>query len=242
MDTIEIDNTEVTDVTDVAEDTTATDELHVRPELLPGVAPVAEEDAAEASTEVGEAVVATGAPVVSEPVVLPACEFEDSENCVWNAETSGNGEGNSFVDIDGTVVYFDYTDVYANDGFIVDCEAMVTTHWYEQTVMGFKVEEDGSITMYDLGYETEHFEDLMPTTHDEYMGRCWVPPVEEPELPELVEVPEVTITTPVTVDHAPAQEELAVTGGVDMLTPLLVGSALLLTGAALMIRKKFKRA
>jgi len=29
--------------------------------------------------------------------ILPDCEFEDSANCHWNAETMGNGYGDSFV-------------------------------------------------------------------------------------------------------------------------------------------------
>lgn len=33
---------------------------------------------------------------------LPPCATEDSTNCVWDAETQGNGQGTSFIDIDGT--------------------------------------------------------------------------------------------------------------------------------------------
>lgn len=36
---------------------------------------------------------------------LPACEQEDSTNCVWNAQDQGNGEGESFVDVDGETFY-----------------------------------------------------------------------------------------------------------------------------------------
>lgn len=36
---------------------------------------------------------------------IPACEFEDSTNCFWDAEVSGNSEGVSFVDIGGTAYY-----------------------------------------------------------------------------------------------------------------------------------------
>lgn len=32
---------------------------------------------------------------------FPACEYEDSSNCMWNAETQGNGQGQSFIDIAG---------------------------------------------------------------------------------------------------------------------------------------------
>lgn len=33
------------------------------------------------------------------------CEFEDSTNCYWNAQEQGNGQGNSFVDIQGEAYY-----------------------------------------------------------------------------------------------------------------------------------------
>lgn len=29
--------------------------------------------------------------------ILRPCKYEDSENCVWNAQVRGNGEGHSFV-------------------------------------------------------------------------------------------------------------------------------------------------
>lgn len=32
---------------------------------------------------------------------LPACEFEDSANCYWDAQ----GQGVNFIDIDGKVYY-----------------------------------------------------------------------------------------------------------------------------------------
>jgi hypothetical protein len=38
---------------------------------------------------------------------LPACVEEDSRNCIWNATTEGNGEGVTFVDIEGTAYYLD---------------------------------------------------------------------------------------------------------------------------------------
>ncbi len=36
--------------------------------------------------------------------LVPECETEDSSNCVWYADTQGNGEGHSFIDIGGMVV------------------------------------------------------------------------------------------------------------------------------------------
>ena len=44
---------------------------------------------------------------------LVACEFEDSTNCVWNAQVQGNGIGESFVDVNG-IAY------YATDGQVPD--------------------------------------------------------------------------------------------------------------------------
>lgn len=38
-------------------------------------------------------------------VSFPACATEDSTNCFWNADTMGNGTGNSFIDINGTAYY-----------------------------------------------------------------------------------------------------------------------------------------
>ena len=38
---------------------------------------------------------------------LPACEWEDSTDCYWDADVQGNGEGRSFVDIAGTAYYVD---------------------------------------------------------------------------------------------------------------------------------------
>lgn len=36
---------------------------------------------------------------------LPHCVTEDSDNCVWDARIDGNGEGRSFVTIDGVTYY-----------------------------------------------------------------------------------------------------------------------------------------
>lgn len=48
----------------------------------------------------------TGVPITPEPhEVLPACPSEDSDNCYWDASTRGNGEGDSFYVVDGTVTY-----------------------------------------------------------------------------------------------------------------------------------------
>lgn len=36
---------------------------------------------------------------------LPACKYEDSANCFWNAKKKGNGKGRSFIDLRGTAIY-----------------------------------------------------------------------------------------------------------------------------------------
>jgi hypothetical protein len=38
---------------------------------------------------------------------LPDCEWEDSYNCHWNASTQGNGQGHSFVNLGGSIIYLD---------------------------------------------------------------------------------------------------------------------------------------
>jgi hypothetical protein len=48
-----------------------------------------------------------GQPAHSDASPLPACESEDSANCIWDAGVEGNGMGTSFVDIDGTAYYPD---------------------------------------------------------------------------------------------------------------------------------------
>jgi hypothetical protein len=47
----------------------------------------------------------TSPPLPDNAIVLTPCEQEDSANCYWDAGTSGNGVGTSFVDIDGTAYY-----------------------------------------------------------------------------------------------------------------------------------------
>lgn len=37
--------------------------------------------------------------------ITPPCATEDSINCVWHASEQGNGEGRSFIDVGGMVVY-----------------------------------------------------------------------------------------------------------------------------------------
>lgn len=36
---------------------------------------------------------------------LPPCLSEDSTNCIWDATTSGNGQGTSFIDYNGQTYF-----------------------------------------------------------------------------------------------------------------------------------------
>lgn len=38
-------------------------------------------------------------------ITLGECATEDSDNCYWDASSHGNGEGTSFVNIDGVTYY-----------------------------------------------------------------------------------------------------------------------------------------
>ena len=40
--------------------------------------------------------------LVALALIMPPCATEDSLNCYWDASASGNGIGQSFIDIDGT--------------------------------------------------------------------------------------------------------------------------------------------
>lgn len=41
-------------------------------------------------------------------VRFPACEYEDSRNCIWNAQERGNGIGQSFYNVYGDVLPIDW--------------------------------------------------------------------------------------------------------------------------------------
>lgn len=55
-------------------------------------------------------------PAPSQDGTLPPCESEDSRDCYWDAGERGNGEGVSFVDIDGTAYYPAATDDEVSQG------------------------------------------------------------------------------------------------------------------------------
>lgn len=63
---------------------------------------------------------------------FPACEFEFSEDCFWDASTRGNGRGKSFVDLDGTAWYLDstnriFTSLQSGDLILVDADRRLVT-------------------------------------------------------------------------------------------------------------------
>jgi len=45
---------------------------------------------------------------VKVPTTLPHCEYEDSDNCIWDGEVDGNGQGASFIAWEGKVYYLDF--------------------------------------------------------------------------------------------------------------------------------------
>lgn len=50
-------------------------------------------------------VTVTPEPTPAPSSTLPPCEYEDSDNCFWDAQSRGNGEGTSFVVLDNIVYY-----------------------------------------------------------------------------------------------------------------------------------------
>ena len=46
---------------------------------------------------------------------LPRCETEDSPNCFWDSGNSGNGQGQSFLDINGVAYYLRDTRTVTRD-------------------------------------------------------------------------------------------------------------------------------
>lgn len=53
------------------------------------------------------------------------CEFEDSQNCIWIAFLQGNNEGNSFVNIAGTILYAEHLALLAVLLFILWSVAVI---------------------------------------------------------------------------------------------------------------------
>ena len=178
---------------------------------------------------------------------LVACEFEDSTNCVWDAENSGNGTGQSFVDIDGSVHYVTDPTVHS-DTFVWEDINGVTNHLPFEYVNGELEGEPFMVMIWqgDISYSCP--EGRVPGWLDEsgVPQACVdnspnpVQPTEEmvvPEAPEI-EVPEVIESVGVTPSVETGVTELAETGSVDVITGLLLGIALVASGVVLFIKSK----
>lgn len=57
-----------------------------------------------ASTYLAITPTGTSAASIASTLHLSACPTEDSDNCYWDASTRGNGQGQSFAVINGTVI------------------------------------------------------------------------------------------------------------------------------------------
>lgn len=139
---------------------------------------------------------------------LGACEFEDSTNCIWNAQEQGNGIGESFIDIDGATFYI---------------EAPFTCP--ENKVPGW-LDENGV----PQGCVDNNPNPLQPKEE------MVVPEAPEIAVPEPIESVGVTPTPPEYIDAGVG--ELAETGAVDTITGLLLGVALVASGVVLFIKSK----
>lgn len=40
--------------------------------------------------------------------ILPPCQYEDEQDCYWDAQRMGNGNGWSFINLHGTYIYFEH--------------------------------------------------------------------------------------------------------------------------------------
>lgn len=157
---------------------------------------------------------------------LVACEFEDSTNCVWNAQEEGNGVGESFVDIDGTAHYVEDVseaiDIEYEDGFFVDCETQLLHFWYIGSE-GNNIVDEGTPAspgeMYNYGCTVE--------TNDSLLVE-----LPEAEVPEPIESVGVQPTPPEYIETA----VLAETGTTEVIMGVLVGLALIAAGVVLFIR------
>lgn len=138
---------------------------------------------------------------------LVACEFEDSTNCIWNAQEQGNGIGQSFVDIDGEVTYIKEPPF--------ECPPNKVPGWLDENGM-----PQGCVD-----------NNPNPSNPKEDMVVPEVPAIEVPAELEAVEVVPVApeaIETGVT--------ELAETGTAEVITGVLLGIALVVAGVFTMMK------
>lgn len=172
------------------------------------------------------------------------CEYEDSTDCIWDAENQGNGEGHSFVDIDGSVYYTDDPTVY-DDVWVDGWESFPYQYVIAQVDGGdYMVITWVGETTYTCpegkapGWLNEHGEptscvDNNPTPL-EPKDEMVIPEVEEIEVPEAIESVGVSPTPPEYVDAGVV--ELAETGTAEVVSGALLGIALVITGVVTMMK------
>ncbi len=222
-------NTEVTDESATHDSTQDPVEVEVGEETTgpPEVGGTAEGGAEDLQRDDSDAVDTTTA--------TPGPDGHESPN-TGSEQSEGTGEEVVAEDPPVTEPAYDYTGVYANDGMYVICETQTTVHWFEQKVVGFKVQEDGTEEIVDLGYKAERFEDAVPATAHDLLSRgCTVPVAEEQQV-------EVLPTQTETNASVQAPQELAVTGLTDVAVPVTLGAiALVVIGAWLIANAQAKR-
>lgn len=104
------------------------------------------EEGAGADTAAGlgsDAPADAGGPVEDLTGGLPACAFEDSDNCYWNAQEAGNGKGDSFTVRDGEVTYWDSPELNPMPGGEPPCYDMVIPGYEGECGVILNTEEIG---------------------------------------------------------------------------------------------------
>lgn len=187
---------------------------------------------------------------------LVACEFEDSTNCVWNAQEQGNGEGNSFVDIDGTAFYVENATAITT----LECPDGKVPGWLDENGNpqgcvdnnptpleqdGFYVDCETQMLHYYKGYwEGDEWIDTFigegtPASSGElYSYGC----TDESGNNLWPVAPEIEVPEEITIQPEPVQvpDELAVTGTAEVVTGALVGIVLVVAGVVLYLKGRKK--
>lgn len=144
--------------------------------------------------------------------VLEACEFEDSTNCIWNAQEQGNGLGTSFVDIEGETFYIEAP---------FECPEHKVPGWLDENGVPTSCVDNNPNPL-------QPKEDMVVPDQPEIV----VPePIEQPTAP-------VEISTGVGQPIPGEPQELAVTGTADAFLLSFVGIALVLAGVVLFVRTR----
>jgi hypothetical protein len=64
--------------------------------------------------------------IATEEPAIPVCSTEESTNCFWDATNSGNGSGQSFIDVDGTPYYAVSPNATENPWASSECQTQLT--------------------------------------------------------------------------------------------------------------------